>query len=226
MRDGRIGRSRSVAPIFSSASVGTLGGQTLDTGERLQHRLDVVLLQFTAVVQQNQLRRRRFAALHLRGQVEQRLAGHRDAAQGRLQFAARALDAKPNFLLILGLQQRPLADVLEVDADKVAVFGGRADSPGALLGSSPASSKRRGISCSSNASGSSSSRSCSGGSTTAGSRRLSATVRQGSARIPRRGRANPAHAYFVQVPASRSGASSSSMPFASFGCKPVALPNR
>ena len=54
-------------------------------------------------------------------------------AERRLQLAAGLLDAQADLLLVLGLQQLPLADVLEIHADEIDVFPRRAGRGGLFL---------------------------------------------------------------------------------------------
>jgi len=83
---------------------------------------DRELAWLTAVGQENQFCRRRLLCADAVGQADQGGQGARDRANRSEQFSPGALDPKPDFLLLVRLQQLPLSRVLHVDADEIDVF--------------------------------------------------------------------------------------------------------
>ena len=67
------------------------------------------------------------------GEREQRPHRAGNHAERRLQLAAGLLDALADLLFLLGLQQLPLADVLEIDAHEIEVLARRAGRGGHFL---------------------------------------------------------------------------------------------
>ena len=103
-----------------------------DAIEGLQHRRDALRLQLATVGQQDQLRGGR-ALLHLIAEREQRAHGAGNHPEHRLQFAAGLFDALADLLFVLGLEELPFADVLEIHAHEIEVFARRAGRGGQFL---------------------------------------------------------------------------------------------
>jgi hypothetical protein len=91
-------------------------------GKRSHHRIDVLGFQFAAIGKQDQLGRRRMAALHQVGERKQRLTRRGNRRQLLEQLVARRFDAPSDLLFLVRLQQFPFADVIQVHANEVDVL--------------------------------------------------------------------------------------------------------
>ncbi len=98
------------------------GTAALDASEGFQYRRDVIRFQLAALWQQDQLR----GGIALRTDAirerDERLNRRWDIAERRNQEALRVLDTLANRTLLGRLEQLPLPDVLQIDADKIDVL--------------------------------------------------------------------------------------------------------
>src|SRR6185369_9975287 len=91
-------------------------------GERAHHRIDLLGLQFAAILQQDQFSRRRLTGADHLGKRQQGLTGGRDRRQLFEQAVPGDLDTPANLLLFVRLQKFALADVVQIHPDKIDVF--------------------------------------------------------------------------------------------------------
>ena len=98
------------------------GTAALDASEGFQYRRDVIRFQLAALWQQDQLR----GGIALRTDAirerDERLNRRWDIAECRNQVALRVLDTLANRTLLGRLEQLPLPDVLQINADKIDVL--------------------------------------------------------------------------------------------------------
>ncbi len=90
-----------------------------NTAERFEHGLDFFGLEFAAIGQQNQFRRRCRAALHGFLERDERLQRARNRRDRSEELAARDLDAPTDFLFFTCRQQLSSRDAGEVRTNEI-----------------------------------------------------------------------------------------------------------